>query len=297
MKLVERLQSNKVINPPHFVISGLQYLCITGSIAYGVADNTSDWDLYGFSIPPKEYVFPHLGGEIQGFSTPRYRFDQWQQHHIQDPDKSRSYDFQIYSIIKFFKLTMDNNPNMVDCLFVPDRCVQTSTAVGKLVRDNRDMFLHKGSFHKFKGYAYSQLHKMRTKTYQPNSARAKNVEEFGYDVKFAYHLVRLLHEAEQILVRHTLDLEENREQLKSIRRGEWKIEDIEDYFHKGEARLEQLYVESTLRNTPDEESLRNLLMQCLEEHYGSIDNCISMSGTESLIKDIERVLMKYKGGR
>ena len=82
-------------------------------------------------------------------------------------------------------------------------------------------FLHKGAWHKFKGYAYSQLNKIQTKS--PTGKRAELVEAHGYDVKFAYHVVRLLLEVEQILVAGDIDLECDREQLKAIRRGEWTL--------------------------------------------------------------------------
>ena len=52
------------------------------------------------------------------------------------------------------------------------------------------------------------------------------------DVKFLYHVVRLLNEAEQILMEGDLDLERNREQLKSIRKGEWTFDQIVKYFDK-----------------------------------------------------------------
>ena len=69
---------------------------------------------------------------------------------------------------------------------------------------------------------------MRTKV--PKGGRQKIIEEFGYDVKFAYHVVRLLNEVEQILVEEDLDLARNKEQLKAIRRGEWSQQAVEDYF-------------------------------------------------------------------
>ena len=58
---------------------------------------------------------------------------------------------------------MDNNPNMIDSLFVSQRCVLHCSPIGDLVRQNRKLFLHKGIFFKLKGYSYSQLHKMRIK--------------------------------------------------------------------------------------------------------------------------------------
>jgi hypothetical protein len=116
--------------------------------------------------------------------------------------------------VKFFQLALENNPNVIDSLFTPRRCVLSSTAVGEYIREHRTAFLHKGAWHKFKGYAYSQLDTIRTKT--PSGKRAELVEAHGYDVKFAYHVVRLLLEVEQILVAGDIALERDREQLKAI---------------------------------------------------------------------------------
>ena len=143
-------------------------------------------DVYGFCIPEK-MVWPHLRGEIPGFGTPLPRFDQWQEHHIADRDAlgghGRVYDFAIYSIVRYFQLCMENNPNMVDSLFTPHDCVLHITAIGQHVRDNRRLFLHKGSWHKFKGYAYAQLHKMGSPKEARTGKRLALYDEFGYDVK------------------------------------------------------------------------------------------------------------------
>lgn len=286
-----------ITSAPSFVSANVQYEVIMGSVAYGVSSDTSDMDVYGFSIPPRDYVFPHLRGEIPGFTPPGPSFEQYQEHHIHDPGgqggKGRTYDVTIYSIVKFFRLCMENNPNMIDCLFVPRRCILYTTSVGELVRENRFHFLHKGAWHKFKGYAYAQVHKMRTK--QPEGKRKDLIEHYGYDVKFAYHVVRLLNEVEQILTEQDLDLEKNREQLKAIRRGDWTQKEIEEYFASKERELESIYTASTLRATPDIDALKALLLKCLEQHYGSLDQCIV--NDDSLInalREIDSVLERIR---
>jgi hypothetical protein len=37
-----------------------------GSVAYCVSSDTSDVDVYGWSIAPKDDLFPHLRGEVPG---------------------------------------------------------------------------------------------------------------------------------------------------------------------------------------------------------------------------------------
>ena len=138
------------------------------------------------------------------------------------PGTAVLYDLTIFGIVKFFSLAMENNPNVIDCLFTPATCVLHSTRVGNLVRENRRLFLHKGAWPKFKGYAYSQLHKLAIK--QPQGKRAELVAEHGFDTKFGYHVVRLIGEVEQILVEGDIDLQRDNEQLKAIRRGEWTEE-------------------------------------------------------------------------
>lgn len=260
--------------PPKWLADNIQYETQMGSVAYGVSSDASDVDLYGFAIPPLELIFPHLAGEIPGFGRQLKRFEQYQQHHIQSPTelggKGRTYDVTVFSIVKFFQLAMENNPNMVDALFTPQTCVLTSTKVGNMVRESRRLFLHKGSWHKFKGYAYSQKSKMYTKNPTGESNRRADYETHGFDVKAAYHCVRLMLQVEQILIEGDLDLMRHREQLKAIRRGEWTVDQVSLFFQEKEQSLEALYVQSPLPHSPDENQIKQLLIDCLEEHYGSL---------------------------
>jgi uncharacterized protein len=292
---IKDLTTMGAITPPAFVPMNVQYETITGSLSYGVSSDASDLDLAGFCIPDRELVFPHTAGEIQGFGTQIQRFEQYQQHHIQVPGSNQEYDITIYNIVKFFQLCMENNPNMVDALYTPERCVTHISDIGKMVRSNADLFLHKGSWHKFKGYAYAQMSKIRKKSNSTNPKRAESIEKFGYDVKFAYHVVRLINEVEQIMAEGTLDIERSREQLKSIRRGEWTIEELESHFNRREVQLEELYLKSTLPHRPNEVAIKNLLLQCLEAHFGSLDALVTREDRSAeLVADLKALLAKYK---
>ena len=270
MSIVNKLVKKNLINPPKFLPTNIHYETIMGSLAYGVSSDSSDVDVYGFCIPPKDMIFPHLKGEILGFGRQAKRFSAYQQHHIKCDNKE--YDITIYSIVKYFNLAMENNPNIIDSFYTPNNCVLHSTAIGNMVREKRDLFLHKGAYYKFKGYSFAQMHKIKTKVV--HGKRKESVDKYGYDIKYAYHLVRLLNEIQQILVEGTMDIQKNREQLKAIRRGEWTLDDVEKYFAKAESELESLYRSSTLRHSPDEKAIKELLLNCLEHHYGKLDNVI-----------------------
>ena len=289
------LCKKNLIHPPKWLPQNTVMLMIIGSQAYGVNNDDSDQDIYGVCIPPRELVFPHLAGEIPGFGTQIERFNVWSEHHIQDPDKKVEHDFSVYGIVKYLQLCMDNNPNMLDSLFVPRNCIIHSTAIGEMIREKRRTFLHKGAWHKFKGYSYAQMSKIRNRVNSSNPRRAETIEKWGYDVKFAYHVVRLLNEVEQILIEGDLDLQRNREQLKSIRRGEWTLEELETYFTNKEHALETAYANSTLPQGPDETKIKALLLDCLEQHYGSLDAAVQRQpNLENVLSDLQDVLNKYR---
>jgi len=315
--IFDKLCSDGLITDyPHHMRNNVHYEVVMGSTAYGVSTDQSDIDVYGFCMPPKDILFPYSSGNIVGFGEKPETFKQYQKHHIKDVSDNKEYDISIYSIVRFFHLCMGNNPNMIDSLFVPTRCVIHSTSIGNHVRDNRKLFLSRKSWHTFKGYAFSQLHKMQNKyakqfvdycvkydlpidaplkdllkpvkgdeyelrrvhriinKIETNGKRSKRlpmIMKHGYDTKFGYHVVRLLDECQQILEDGDIDLTRSREMLKSIRRGEWPIEVIIEYFESKLITLEESYNKSNLRYSCDEDEIKALLLECIEMHYGNVE--------------------------
>jgi predicted nucleotidyltransferase len=290
MSLVERLEKKGLIHPPKWLACNTQYVTIMGSHAYGVADTSvknklPDFDIYGWAIEPIDMIFPALKGEIPGFGRQQQRFGQFQQHHIMEENApggnnvAKEWDLNIYGIIKYFELCRGNNPNMIDSMWTPENCVLHCTQVGRMVRDNRRLFIGKIAWKRFRGYAWGQMKKMNTKN--PEGDRKEIVDRFGYDVKYAYHLIRLMDEVDQIFdgcdrdgFHGDIDLQRSKEVMKAVRRGEWTQKDVEDWFMEKEKEMDPKYTACKMKDFPDEEKLRKLLMACLEEHYGSLDRAV-----------------------
>lgn len=292
--ILEKLLKDGLIHPPPWLDrNSCAYLTIMGSEAYGASSGSSDIDLYGFCIPPKYLTFPHLDGTIAGFGYQQQRFEQWSQHHIQY--NAKEYDFSIYAIVKFFQLCMDNNPNMLDALFTPRRCVIHATEISDHVRANRRLFLHKGAFHKLRGFCFAQMNAIRKKKNADNPRRAEEIKTFGYDLKFGYNAVRISLEAEQILIEHDLDLERNSEILKSIRRGEWSFEQLEKWVEEKERALETAYVNSSLAHSPDQEKIKEVLLACLEMAYGNLDQAVVRNPSlDRLLDELRTIVGRYE---
>ncbi len=290
--LVNRAISIQAVQPPSFLQTNLCYEALMGSRAYGVHNSEStDYDVYGFCIPNKEIIFSHTAGIIQGFGNQGTKFDQWQQTHVKDLAKGKEYDFNIYNIVRYFHLCMNGNPNMIDSLFVPETCVLFTTYVGNLVREHRKLFLSKKVWKTFYSYAYSQIKKIDKK--DSCGKRAESINKYGYDVKQGYHLHRLLGEALQLLEEGDLDLMRNREELKTIRRGEWSLDQVKKIFYDKLPTAEEAYRKTLLPDAPDEGRIKQLLLDCLEHHYGKLTGIIEKPNELlNAIKDIEQICQK-----
>ena len=65
--ILEELRREGLIDVPDFVVDGLVYLTVTGSTSYGISTESSDVDLVGICVPPIDYLFPCLRGDVEGF--------------------------------------------------------------------------------------------------------------------------------------------------------------------------------------------------------------------------------------
>ena len=298
--ILRRLINKDLIHPPPWLLDNLMFEGVVGSTAYGCADeDDTDEDIVGMAIPPKGMVFPHLEGHIPGFGAKPPVFESFQQHHIAFSETKRQYDVCVYGIVKMFQLCRDNNPNMIELLYLPRRCIRHSTQIYEHIRANRSLFLHRGCYQKFRGYAYSQLQKMDKPGDRRSERRKATIAAYGYDTKFAYHIVRLMLECEQIFQSQTMQLDRDRAMFKSIRRGEWSKDKLREWFDEQEKLMERRYKapldEVPLPDRPDEDALKQVLIECLEMHYGSLTKAVVRPDAAGLIlNELKNIIHRYE---
>ena len=83
---------------------------VTGSFLYGTDTETSDKDYYGIFMPEIEYVIGFRRCEEVDFSVIK--------KDANDKNTADSIDRKFYEFRKFIKLAMENNPNIIEILFV-----------------------------------------------------------------------------------------------------------------------------------------------------------------------------------
>ncbi len=127
-----------------------------GSHLYGTNTPTSDEDYCGVFIAPEEYYLGLNAIEEVDFSVTSKNKD--------GKNNADAIDRKLYELRKFVRLSLENNPNVIEQLFVDDKNVIFTSSLGEELRNNRHMFLHRGLRHKFLGYSFSQKHKMIIRT-------------------------------------------------------------------------------------------------------------------------------------
>ena len=232
---------------------------ISGSYMYGTNNVNSDTDYIGICIPAKDYI---IG---------MHKFEQLEERtNPSNADRKNSHadnDYTCYSLPKFIKLAYDNNPNILEVLFVPEKSIIYCDALGKHLLEHKKLFVSKRAFYKFMGYAISQKRKLIAK--QPEGLRVEIVEKHGYDTKYASHLIRLLYFGIEILRTGELIFPtEHRKYLIQIKNGEWPLSQIIDKATYLENYLEESLKSSILPEYPDLEKINQLQINLIERFWG-----------------------------
>jgi RNA repair pathway DNA polymerase beta family protein len=101
-------------------------------------------------------------------------------------------DLTVYSLRKWMRLALAGNPTVRLPLFVPDEEIVAIDGIGRELRSRSDMILSRQAGHRFAGYLRKQREGLLSLDGKGRDVtRPELVEAFGFDTKFAGHMVRL----------------------------------------------------------------------------------------------------------
>ncbi len=147
-------------------------LTLGGSHAYGMDKEGSDLDIRGISLNSREDIL--LGTDYE-----------------QVVDTAT--DTTIYSLHKMLQLLTSNNPNTIEILGCLPAHYLHMSKIGRLLLENRKMFLSRLCIHTFAGYAGSQLRRLENKAARlvgqaENEAYIlKSINNAKYEFKTRYY--------------------------------------------------------------------------------------------------------------
>jgi uncharacterized protein len=206
------------------------FRCIVGSTAYGLNSDDSDVDRRGIYLPPAELHWG-LAGVPEQLET--------------------EHEECYWEIEKFIRLGLKANPNILECLYSP--LVETRTPLAEELIAMRSVFLSRHIHRTYNSYVLSQFKKLEQDLRNRHGVRWKHV----------MHLIRLLLSGVAVLKNGFVPLrvDEHREQLLAIRRGDIPWEQVEQWRLKLHRELDQMLDVTRLPEHPDYERANDFLLR------------------------------------
>ncbi|MEU4251314.1 nucleotidyltransferase domain-containing protein [Amycolatopsis sp. NPDC026612] len=249
-------------NPEFAAIAGQGTIlrCQVGSGLHGTAvDGQDDRDEMGLCVEPAEYV------------TGLRRFEQY--IFRTQPEGVRSgpgdLDLIVYSLRKWMRLALTGNPTVLLPLFVPEAEIVRITGLGHELRAAADRIVSRQAGLRFAGYLQTQRRRMLEGALKVN--RPELIEKYGFDTKYAMHMVRLGVQGVELLEtgRMTLPIAEPwLTWLRDLRRGKHTQDEAVAAAADLEDRLHQLVRgASPLAEQPDRDWANRWLVHAYESAW------------------------------
>lgn len=242
---------------------GTILLTQVGSGVHGTAiEGQDDRDEMGICVEPPEYV---IG--LRAFE---------QYIHRTQPEGHRSgpgdLDLLVYSLRKWMRLALRGNPTVLLPLFVPDDEVVRVTAAGQELREHPELVVSREAGHRFLGYLRAQRDQLTGVRGRRSTNRPELIDKYGFDTKFAMHMVRLGVQGVELLEtgRITLPIPEPwLTWLRELRQGGHTRDEALEAAADLEARLEKLLTSSPLPERSDADRANAWLVRVHQEFWAS----------------------------
>jgi predicted nucleotidyltransferase len=207
------------------------YRCVVGSRAYGLESAESDYDRRGVYLPPAEMHWSLYGVPEQ----------------LDNPDGEECY----WEMQKFLVMALKANPNVLECLYTP--LVEEANPIAQEMLAMRERFLSTRVYQTYNGYVASQFKKLE--------ADLRNRGEVKW--KHVMHLLRLLLSGIKVLREGFVPvrIEEHRDELLAIKRGERKWEDLDQWRLSLHKEFDSALTRTKLPERPDYEAANALLIR------------------------------------
>ena len=207
------------------------YRCIVGSRAYGLDDANSDTDRRGIYLPPAQLHWSLYGIPEQ----------------LENKDAQECY----WELQKFLILALKANPTVLECLYTP--LVETATPLAEELLAMRSMFLSQLIYQTYNSYVMSQFKKMEQDIRTKGEVKWKHV----------MHLIRLLLSGITVLKKGFVPVrvEEHRQQLLAIRRGEVSWQEVNALRLSLHQEFDTAFAATDLPERPDYERANAFLLK------------------------------------
>lgn len=237
-----------------------------GSGVHGTAiTGTDDRDEMGICIEPADYV---IG--LRYFEQYEYH-SAWERGGRRERSGPGDLDEVTYSFRKWMRLALAGNPSILTLLFVPDNEIVTISEEGHQLRNNAGKIISRQAGMRFAGYLQGQRDRLlRKRSLGVN--RPELIEKYGFDVKYAAHMVRLGLQGVELLStgRITLPMPAlDRSWIRELRMGKHTQQEALDRAEELEEEILLLMSTSELPETPDYKWANKFLAETYIKYWGN----------------------------
>lgn len=250
--------------PSHFTDHCTILRGLVGSTVHGLnLEGSDDRDEMGVCIEPlsevltlnssfEQYIF-RSAAERTGIKDAR--------------SEAGDLDLTIFSLRKFCKLAASGNPTVLLMFYTPELVVETP--IGKELRSMAQYFASKEAGARFLGYMHGQRLRLLGEKGQKRVKRPELEEKYGYDTKYAMHVLRLGFQGLEFLDsgKLTLPMQGSRGYLMGVRQGEESLESVIATAEMLEADLKKALEKSPLPEHPNRPVIESWMQQVYLEQW------------------------------
>lgn len=232
--------------------------CEVGSTVHGLGvAGTDDRDEMGVCIEPPEWV---IG------------LRHFEQHVARSqPQGVRSQpgdlDLTIYGLRKFCSLALKGNPSILLLFNVPESSCLVLDDLGRKLRSLSWAFASRKAGAAFLGYMQQQRQRLMGERGQMNVKRPELVERYGFDTKYAGHILRLGFQGIDYMRQGAFPIpmpEDQRELILNVRQGAVAENDVLTLAGELEAELKDEIDSTTLPDQPDYDVVNSFLVNAYQ---------------------------------
>lgn len=179
-------------------------------------------------------------------------------------------DWVGYGLRKYLHLALKGNPTILLALFAPTESIREITSEGHELRALAPEIVSKAVYMPFRGYIRQQHERLLGLRGQRNVTRPELVNAFGYDTKYASHIVRLGLQGEELLLTGRLSLpmkEKDRDLCVKIRSGNFSLSEISTQIIQAEQRLDTALSQSILPEHPNSHKVEQWMLTTYLNHW------------------------------
>jgi predicted nucleotidyltransferase len=180
------------------------------------------------------------------------------------PSAPGDLDLTIYSLRKFLRLAMQGNPQLIQSLFVPENLCLVRTGLGIALQALAPAIVSRAAGARYLGYLEAQRQRLLGERGQKKVNRPALEAKYGYDTKYAMHILRLGFQGVELLSTGRLTLpmaEPDRSFVFATRKGEISLQDALTKAGELERTIKDLLTDSPVREKPDVERIEAWMLR------------------------------------